>query len=200
VIEEALRDFAAGRTPAFFYCSRNTAEPTRSDPKVILASLARQLSNIEPEQPLLQPAIQIYKKKEAQGFASGSLKIEESRDLIVQLTEYSPLTTIIIDALDECNPEKRADLLEALEVILSDSKNIVKIFISSRNDQDIVFHLKHHPNLEISSDKNSNDIKYFVNTETKRLIQKGKLLKYSTSRKEMEKLIVRQVIKGASGM
>jgi len=120
--------------------------------------------------------------------------------LIVQLTECSPLTTIIIDALDECNPEKRADLLDALEMILRDSKNIVKIFISSRNDQDIVFHLKHHPNLEISSDKNSNDIEYFVNTETKRLIQKRKLLKDSTSREEMEELIVRQVIEGASGM
>jgi hypothetical protein len=202
VVEDALNDSTAERRapPAFFYCSRNTAEPSRSDPKPILASLARQLSNVEPEQPLLQPAIQIYKRKEAQGFASGPLTITESCDLVVQLSEYSRQTTIILDALDECNPEKRADLLDALEMILKDSKNIVKIFISSRNDQDIVFHLKHYPNLEISSDRNGDDIVNFVNAETKRLIQKGKLLKYSTSRKEMEDLIIRQVIEGASGM
>jgi len=107
---------------------------------------------------------------------------------------------IFIDALDECNPETRSDFIDALERILQTSKNIVKIFISSRNDQDIVFHLKHRLNLEISSNRNCDDIANFVEAETRRLIQKGKLLRYSMSRKEMEELIIHQVIKGASGM
>jgi hypothetical protein len=49
---------------AFFYCSRNTAELTRSIPKLILASLARQLLDVGLKQPLFQPAIHIYKEKE----------------------------------------------------------------------------------------------------------------------------------------
>jgi len=202
VVEDALRDFAAGRgpRPAFFYCSRSAAEPARSDPKLILACLARQLSNIDAGQPVPEPTLQIYEKKEAQAFASGSLTIVESCDLIVQLTRVFPLMTIVIDALDECNPDKRADLLDALEAILRDSKNIIKIFVSSRNDQDIIFHLKPYPNLEISSDRNSDDIKSFVETETKRLIQRGKMLRNSSSKKDLEQIVVRKVVEGASGM
>lgn len=43
VIEDAINSFHAGYNPqpVFFYSLRNTAEPGRSDPKVILASLAR---------------------------------------------------------------------------------------------------------------------------------------------------------------
>jgi hypothetical protein len=202
VTEDTLKDSVPGPRAglAFFYCSRNTAEPNRSIPKLILASLARQLSNVKPEQPLLQPALQLYEHRKARGFASRSLIIPETRDLIIQLTKCYPRITLIIDALDECDPETRFELLEALQMILQASKNVVKIFISSRSDQDIVFHLTDYPNLEISSERNGDDIAYFVEEETKRLIQKGRLLRYSRSRKEMEELIIRQVIKGASGM
>ena len=205
MIEDAFRDFEARRSPppAFFYCSRNTAEPARSDPEQILASLARQLSNLRPEQPLLQPAVAIYKKKEAEGFASGPLRIEESCDLIIQLAESYQLTIIVIDALDECNPEKRSDLLDALEKILQESANLIKVFISSRDDQDIAFHLnilKQYPNLEISSERNSEDIARFVKITAKELIRKRKLLKYSQSKQDMEDLIVQRVTKEASGM
>jgi hypothetical protein len=120
--------------PAFFYCSRSTAEPTRSDPVAILASIARQLSNLQPDLPLLKPTVELYEKKEAEAFASGPLRMEESRSLIIQLAEHYPMIIIIIDALDECDPSKRADLLEALEQILQNSSNLVKIFISSRDD------------------------------------------------------------------
>src|SRR5215469_2628889 len=107
VIEDALNGFRAGHNPrpVFFYSSRNRAEPGRSDPKAILASLARQLSALEPGKPLLKPTLDLYKKKEAEGFASGSLRIEESCALIIQLIEQYPVTTIVIDALDECDPE-----------------------------------------------------------------------------------------------
>ncbi|RYP43836.1 hypothetical protein DL768_009643 [Monosporascus sp. mg162] len=202
VIEDAFNSFDAGRNPppAFFYCSRNPAEPGRSDPKEILASLARQLSSLEPGKPLLKPTVDLYKKKEAEGFASGSLRIEESCALIMNLAEHYPLTTIMIDALDECDPRKRLDLLKALEKILRESSGLVKIFVSSRDDQDIVFRLQRYPNLEIKSDRNSDDIAVFVKNEAGRLIGDGVLLQYSESQTEMKKLIVKKVIKGASGM
>jgi hypothetical protein len=197
-----MQTFRAGHNspPAFFYCSRNAAERTRSDPEAILASLARQLSSVQPGDPLLSPTIELYRKKEVQGFISGPLRMDESRKLIVQLIEHYPLTLIIIDAFDECDPDKRADLLEALETILRESSSLVKIFISSRDDQDIVFQLKQYPNLEISSDRNSDDITKFVKAETKKLIGKNKLLRYSQAREEMEELIVGKVVHGATGM
>jgi hypothetical protein len=202
VIEEAMETFRAGHNPppAFFYCSRNPAEPTRSNPEAILASLVRQLSSLQPGDPLLSPSVEFFKKKEAQGFASGPPRIGETRELIIELVEHYPLTLIIIDAFDECDPENRADLLEELETILRESSSLVKILISSRDDQDIVPHLKHYPNLEISSDRNGDDIACFVREETKKLIRKKKLLKYSQARKEMEELIVGEIVQRAAGM
>ena len=197
-----MQAFYTGQSPppAYFYCSKDTAEPARSSPDAIIASITRQLSCLQPRSPLLDPVITTYKKREAEGFASGSLRIAESSALIIQLVESYPLTTIIIDALDECDPEKPANLLETLETILQESSRLVKIFVSSRNDQDIMCHLQDYPNLNIASDRNMDDIASFVRAETQGLITKRKLLPYSSNQKELMESIIDQVIKGANGM
>ncbi|KAF2204425.1 hypothetical protein GQ43DRAFT_493965, partial [Delitschia confertaspora ATCC 74209] len=192
VIEDAITSFEAGNNPhpVFFYCSRNPAEPGRSDPRAILASLARQLSCLKLGNPLLKPTIELYRRKEAEAFASGSLQMDESCTLISQLIEQYPQTTIVIDAMDECDPTKRRDMFLALDRILRDSYGLVKIFVSSRNDQDIVFRLQSYPNLEVESNRNSDDIARFVKDQTERLIEGGGLLRYSTSQSEMKELIL----------
>jgi hypothetical protein len=202
VIEDAISAFDAGQSPrpAFFYCSRNAAEPARSSPAAILASIVRQLSSLQLSDPLLHPVVNSYQRTEAEGFASGPLRVEESYALIIQLVEHYPLTTIIIDALDECDPETRADLIETLERVLQESTRLVKIFISSRDDQDIVCHLQGYPSLEIASYKNKDDIAAFVRAETNNLVQRRKLLKFSSSKEQLQKLIIDQVIEGANGM
>jgi hypothetical protein len=202
VIEDAMKAFNDGYSPppAFFYCSRNPAEPARSSPKAIVASIARQISSLKPGLPILQPSIATYRKREEDGFASGSLRIGESCELIIRLGQHYPLITIIIDALDECDPESRADLLSTLEKILRHSSTLVKIFLSSRDDQDIVCRLKDYPSLDISSDKNMADIASFVRAETQRLMLERKLLRSSSNKEELQESIIYQVTKGASGM
>jgi hypothetical protein len=202
VVGDALKSFTAGNSsqPVFFYCSRNPAEPARSSPRSILASLARQLSSVEPGMPLLPPSINLYRKEEAEGFVSGQLQIEESCRLIMQLIDLYPQTTIIIDAMDECDPDMRYELLEALEVFLRDSSSLVKVFVSSRDDHDIVQSLSSYPSLEIASHRNSDDIARFVNAEVERLTKARKLLRHSASQAEMKTLIIDQVTKDARGM
>ena len=202
VIEDAIQAFHASQSPhpTFFYCSRDTAEPARSSPEAIIASIARQLSSPGPGCPLHPLVVATYRKREAEGFASGSLRMGESRALIAQLVECYPLTTIVIDALDECDPGKRADLLETLEAILQESSGLVKIFVSSRDDQDIVCHLQEYPNLELASDRNTDDIASFVRAETKDLIKRSKLLRSSINKEDLKEEIIDQVTKGASGM
>ncbi|KAH6670150.1 hypothetical protein B0J14DRAFT_517196 [Halenospora varia] len=202
VIEDAKKVFQNGQSPApvFFYCSRNTAEPARSNPDAIVASIVRQLSSIQLGHPLLPPTVAAYKKQEMEGFTSGSLGIDESRALILQLAQHYPLITIVIDALDECHPERRADLLRTFESILQECSSLVKIFVSSRDDQDIVWHLQKYPNLELSSNKNTDDITTFVRKETEALIMQGKLLRLSKNKENLKKEIIEQVTKNADGM
>ncbi|RYP43646.1 hypothetical protein DL768_009821 [Monosporascus sp. mg162] len=167
--------------PAYFYCSRNPAEPRRSDPESILASIARQLSCLQLGRPLLQPTVAAYNKHEEEGFPAESLRLQETRGLIVQLAGHYPTVTIILDALDECNPITRKDLLVTIESILRESSCLVKIFVSSRDDQDIVYKLQGYPNLELSSDRNSSDITNSI-------------------KQELRQKIIREVVSGAAGM
>lgn len=202
VIEDAMRRFEAGQSPppVYFYCSRDPAEPQRSDPAAILSSIVRQLSCAELGLPLLPPVIEKYEKK-GQGFSSQGLQIEESRELITKLIEHYPVTTIVIDALDECNPEKREMLLDAIESLLQDSSlGLLKVFLSSRDDQDIACTLREYPNLDLVSSRNSADIEAFVREETNRLVKKQRLLRNSHAKEALKTLIIDQVSRGADGM
>lgn len=77
---------------------------------------------------------------------------------------------------------------------------LVKIFISSRDDHDIVLRLQRYPNLDIKSTRNSDDIAAFVKNETERLIEDRKLLQFSDTQTEMKDLVIKRVIEGAKGM
>ncbi|KAM6514315.1 hypothetical protein FALCPG4_015465 [Fusarium falciforme] len=204
VVEDALEALRRNQAPApaYFYCSRNPAEPGRSDPSRIAASIARQLSTPQTGGPLLEAAIEVYKKREEKAFASGPLRLDESKELILKLLErYEDATmTIVIDALDECNSATRGDLLDTLEDLLKTSPCLLKIFVSSRTDQDIVYKLDNYPNLHLSSDCNSVDIDLFVRSETKRLIDKGSLLRLSTRKEEIRDKIVHKLTFKAQGM
>ena len=154
VIEDLIARFEAGQSglPVYFYCARSAAEPDRSDPHAVLASILRQLSCVQPEAPIPSSVIEKY-RSQGEGFTSNGLDLDDSRDLIIRLTEDYSMTTIVVDALDECDPLTRQSLLDAFEHILKESAGLVKIFVSSRNDQDIVCTLRAYPNMSISSQK-----------------------------------------------
>lgn len=202
VIQNALEASELGRTPrpAFFYCSRNAAEPLRAEPEAILTSIARQLATLTPASDILPPVVEMYKQEEAQGNASGSLDLDGAQELILKLIDVSPYTTIIIDALDECSKEGRGCLLDFIKTALVEASSLVKFFISSREDGDIVFNLQRFPNCRISSKKNRADIEAFVKSETRRLIRSGSLLRNSQQPQELEDTIVAKVSDDAHGM
>ena len=202
VIEDGLESCKQGTSlpPAFFYCSRNTAEPARSDAGSILASIARQLANLTPSTALLPPVVEKFNEEEEQGSASGALDIDDAKDLIVALVALYPITIIIIDALDECPREGRAILIEFIKTVIQNSNSLVKFFISSREDGDIVFHLGEFPSLKISSGKNQVDIEAFVKVETGRLVNSGSLLRHSQKKPQLMDEIISRVARDAQGM
>jgi hypothetical protein len=77
-----------------------------------LASIARQLSTPQRGGPILEPTRIEYEAQKKLDFMSGSLGLEKSKKLVLQLLEQYPSATIVVDALDECNPETREDLLK----------------------------------------------------------------------------------------
>jgi len=126
---------------AFFYCVRNDAERERALPVEIMRAILRQLSGTQPDQPIKEPVVKEYesrKKKAEEDYSKiRKLTVDDCTRLILALTNQSP-ATIIIDALDECDEFLRHELLEALDEIVSKSSQVVKVFVSSRDDVDIV--------------------------------------------------------------
>ena len=95
---------------------------------------------------------------------------------MIQLSSQRTLTTIVIDALDECDLSSRAELLESLNQVVEGSAGLIKILISSRNDRAITCHLEGFPNITINATDNRTDIARFVEHEVNTMISNKKLL------------------------
>lgn len=180
----------------YFYCDRHEAD--RQDPDAIFRAILKQLSHVKTG--CIHPhVVEHYRASKREGFPSGELAIGESTDLILKLLEVCPKTTIVIDALDECDFNRREDLLESLQKILIHAPNLVKIFVSSRDDKDITRQYAALPNLYIQANDNIHDINAYVDYKIDESIRKRKLLDGKLS-PELKELIVRTIQNGANGM
>ncbi|KAL7268016.1 hypothetical protein RUND412_009377 [Rhizina undulata] len=180
---------------AYFYCSHG--EKDRQDPVSILSTLVKQLSLIvSPEGSLPKSVVSIFKKHESN---SGKLQLSESQELIATLTENFIQTTIVIDALDECDKESRKELLTALEVIMKSSAGVIKIFVTSRPADDIELKLEGVLNVYIHSSDNSEDIAAFVRAKIDKSISEKLLLRGSVT-SELKESVIEKLTKGADGM
>lgn len=156
---------------AYFYCYRN--EETRRDPSLILGAILKQLVLFSHELPTI--IISAYDNRYSVG-STRPLDLSESQDLIVKLASMHTQTVLIIDALDEIDMVERQELLDALDFIVSNSGEVVRIFLSSRDDGDIVHKLSGVPNLSIRARDNNADIERFITREVEYLVSKKRLL------------------------
>lgn len=183
--------------PIYFFCSRNTAEPERADPEHILRSLMRQASDLPGGPPLHHTLKDRYHKRRVQGDVSA----EEAAEIISNTIEDRPATYILIDALDECDRWKREVLIDALKRILVESKSLVKVFVTSRdNHQDITWSMRGFPALCIDASQNQADIVHYVQYSVQRAIDRKKLLPTERVTIDVHKAIVDSLCNGADGM
>jgi hypothetical protein len=192
-----LKENAQAEPLAYVYCTQSTTEPQRADPDHILRSILRQLSCAKPSMPIREPVVKKYQELQEDGFDPRELTLAAARTLILELLA-SNVTTIIIDALDECNPKRRFELLSSIEQFLQPANCVVKILISSR-DPRISSRLDKPSNFSINAGLNSRDIERFVELEVARSIQEERLLDGKVSSHLRDKIIT-TLKGGAQGM
>ncbi|KAF8428797.1 hypothetical protein EV426DRAFT_527835, partial [Tirmania nivea] len=173
---------------AYFYCNR--AEPSRRDPRKILCTLIQQLAQTDSGEDtgLLPHVVDIYKKRERKGQKSTQLSLVEAQDLLVQITDIYPQITICIDAMDEVDNDIRIHLLMCLNHVIQTSKNVVKIFVTTRMDVDILNQFENFPRIELQPDDNVSDINKFVLAKVQSSI-KDRLLLHGDVSNEVKKEI-----------
>jgi hypothetical protein len=146
---------------AYFYCTRESSEPNRSNPTEVLCSILKQLSCKYPGGPMFQCVITKWRERLDLG-TEHRLDLDECIDIIIEITSTTG-AIIIIDALDELQESTRGQLLDGLDKITQESDRQVHIFVSSRENWDIKYHFRRMPKLEITTADNSHDISNYGN-------------------------------------
>ncbi len=186
---------------AYFYCQRNTAEPQGSDPTEVLRAILKQLLCYKQWQGESSTVV-AYRERTTEADENGSelsrLDLLETTNQITEIASTMPVT-ILVDALDECRSDQRHQLLQALDVLLADSAHLVKVFVSSRDDIDIVLKLQKHPNIYVNVNDNKHDINRFIRTEIKKAQSDGRLLRGIVS-PELKNFITESLARKAEGM
>lgn len=160
-IQDALKSNPNHEGLAFFYCNRNETE--RQEPLSVLRSFVRQLSTIANEEDSMQKNLrQLHIQTRLK---ASYLSIDVCKGLLLEFINLYPKTTLVLDALDECDKRKRGVLIETFDYLLDQALRPVKIFISSRPDGDIRERFKGRANIEIQATDNHDDIATFVESE-----------------------------------
>lgn len=184
---------------AFFYCARDPREPLRGQSCAVMQSILRQVVSMSPDTSIPLPAKQAYDEIQNEGFGEREWTKEECVETLIQIMEICPSVTIVIDALDECCEDERASLLLDLKYLRDRSANLIKIFISSRDDVDVFSCLADTSDIRIHAGDNSEDIGRFVSERVGSLMD-SRNSRYGPGTPGLQKEIESVLRNGAQGM
>jgi len=198
---KTLRSTNPKEVLCYFYCKRD-GEASRRKPLTVLQAIIKQLSLCQPDS-LPNEIFLRYTKDQKRGFPagkSGVLQWEDCKELLLSLLNIYPQTTIIIDALDELDldyeSKHRGLLLELLNDVVLQCGSLVKVFVASRDDQDIVMEFKKVPNLFIKATDNLKDIERYIIRE----FETDKRFTRHPWSPELKNTVYAELCKKASGM
>ncbi|EPE06550.1 nacht and ankyrin domain protein [Ophiostoma piceae UAMH 11346] len=175
---------------AFFYCDRNEEEYRK--PLSVLQSFTRQLSTPPGRPGDMQTCLRDVWRTSREAGRSMSYNMCKSQ-LLKSVDMYSR-TTLVLDALDECERVSRASLIDAIEYLISESKMPIRVFISSRPDSDIRALFTKLPSIEMQATDNQDDIILFVHEEI------AKHHRWKTMRKHVKEGIIKTLLAQSHGM
>lgn len=119
-------------------------------------------------------------------------KVDQIQNLLCSLIDDLEVTFICLDALDECSPDTKSELLSFIYVVIGRCDN-VKIIVSSRSgDSEVSESLDCCPSITITPDAVARDINLYV---TRRIDQGPKRLRLARS-----EYMVDRLTSGAEGM
>ncbi|KAF5591597.1 het-E-1 heterokaryon incompatibility protein [Fusarium subglutinans] len=159
VVDYCMSKAKSSEALAFFYCKRD--EENRRNPRDILRSILRQLATPIKETGGRMIHVALKDLPQRLALNGTTLDVSTCERLIRELIEGYSRTTIILDALDECDRNTREELIGVLGNLTNGSSKL-RVFISSRPDEDILRHFKGTPTMEIEATDNEEDISSFV--------------------------------------
>ncbi|KAM0492985.1 hypothetical protein ACHAP8_009514 [Fusarium lateritium] len=166
--EELVNKPAIDEGFAFFYCSKSGTKGSKDDMFIqILRCFLRQLATVPHHPEKIDP--DLIKLCQAMDINNQNFSTESCQKRIAALLDIYPRTIIVLDALDECERSTRRDLIAFFKNLIESSTHPIKVFVSSRDEDDIRKLLSTENVLSIGIDrKNENDIEMYLDTELER--------------------------------
>lgn len=107
---------------------------------------------------------------------------QELQDIFLAIIKQLDSVFLVLDALDECSLDQRADLCEffgkIVELSNSTDLGVVKLFVASRKEHDIerAFLRRSFPTIEVEARKVDRDIEMYVVAQLEQRLQDGSLI------------------------
>ncbi len=147
-----------GQLAACHFCDFRNSD--YSNPKRILQSLASQMcNNVEGFRDELTKAL---RRKHSQDSLYDAFRVL-LKDPLRALNRHEPML-IVVDALDESKTDDKSDFLDLISDSFFELPKLIKIFISSRPEQQVRKKLKHLHPFEVlpDDDEHQSDLLHFI--------------------------------------
>jgi len=173
-LEKASASKLEDRQISYFYCSKTSRSGSKSVD--ILRSIVRQLAWSPKDSQIEEFIEEAWKNRQSP--ETDKLSVGECKRFLLQLAGRCPSTTIIIDALDECDaPLELLTTLKELSFDLSEKKVSVKLFLSGRDGvlvperwtEKSTKKLPKCLSINVTKDRVASDLSLFIN----RYVQNG---------------------------
>ena len=166
----------------------------------VLRCLLRQVAVTEMTQGVSPAVLKILhdRKQTGKSKVESQLTLDECIDALTSIVRDLEYLYVVIDALDEFSGDERQAILDALEQLTDKNGFHVKVFVSSREAQDLVHRLKGRPNIMINAKENSADISHYVTVQLDRAIRNGRLCGHVSA--ELRAHIIERLCQKANGM
>ncbi len=203
VIDSFLQEVPGGVSSAqlaYFYCAKDGFERERSDPDEIMRSLVRQITLDDSH--VHEALIMDFERREAEakvdGFDVPRLRVSECVRLMLDALGANP-AVLVVDAVDEVQEDRRHELLDGLCQLTRESAGVVKVFVTSRNNNNILALLPGALTIGIQRDDNKADMELFVRHHVTRAVKSRRLLNGIIS-DELEEYLIQMLCAKAEEM
>ena len=161
--------------------------------RIALKQLCRTMESLPPE---LEELYQHHYGNDSQP------KYGELRIAYLAIIRQIGCIFLVLDALDECTPSQRKDLLEFIFSLTNTTsagtgQGVVKLFITSRKESDIERAFQKIPTIEVEAAKVDSDIEIYVKAQIDLRLQNGSLQLKNTA---LQDRILSVLTRKAGGM
>lgn len=131
------------------------------------------------------------------GDNSRSLTFKEMSSLVCSAINLNSAVTMVLDGLDECEKEVKEQMIAFLECLTNPRSTVVKLFVSCREEDNILRSLTKFSRIHVTSAASEDDIVSYISGSVRSRIEAGQL---RLRNPELEQEIVSELVDKANGM